>query len=108
MRGVYLLGVYTGDRLARLHTLRGSEATNVLHQPLQLLVINVPLYNTASLQPAAVSECPKGRPHIVTQVKLQVKHGQQHERRTSNRVCAISPGLRHTFNMHCLTNSSAA
>jgi len=81
---VYLLGVNTGHRLARLHALRGSEATDVLHQPLQLLVINVPLYNTASLQPAAVCECPNGRPHIVAQLKLQVNHGQQHERRTSN------------------------
>ncbi|KAA6429650.1 MAG: hypothetical protein FRX49_00084 [Trebouxia sp. A1-2] len=51
-RRVYLLGVYIGDRLARLHALRGSEATDVLHQPLQLLVINVALHNTASLQPA--------------------------------------------------------
>ncbi len=81
MGRVYLLGVYTGDRLARFHALRGSEAADVLHQPLQLLVINVPLYNTASLQPAPVCERPNGRPHNVTQVKLQVKYGQHHERR---------------------------
>lgn len=68
---MYLLGVYIGDRLARLHALRGSEATDVLHQPLQLLVINVALHNTASLQPAG-ENVQMGRPHVVTQISRSI------------------------------------
>ena len=60
---VHLFWVNGGNGLARLHTLRGSEATDVLHQPLKLLVVNIPLHNAAALhKPLILSQC--GMPYI--------------------------------------------
>lgn len=88
--------------LFALHSLRSVEATDFLHEPLQLLVVYVPLHNPAALQ----EQCHHYQPHA-TQVISPLRDASSIKTFvwTSDACNCVSTNQQNSTCMQCTTTS---